>query len=162
MAINPYALSLSKALGGMSPASTTMAYTIAQPNREWEHDGDKLISVDGLYEISPDPVYGYYRLFKSEDTTTSIAEHATQHSLVMYVEMLDERETKSVTNTTGYAYYGSNMGPELQGKPNLNPRKTLTVTFITDVVPGAFHHPIDLMKWIATNPYVDTVTLTSE
>ena len=65
---------------------------------------------------------------------------------------------KTVVNTKGYAYWGVNMGPEYEGKPNLSPRKTLTVTFITDMVAGAFYDPIDLMNWIAQNRYVDTVT----
>ena len=62
-----------------------------------------------------------------------------------------------VVNTKGYAYYGDNMGVDLVGKPNCQPRKTLSVTFITDMVPGAFHNPEALMRWIASNPYVDTV-----
>lgn len=58
-----------------------------------------------------------------------------------------------VVNTAGYAYF--------EGKPNSRRRLTLEVSFILDMVPGAFHNPEDLMKWIAQNPYVDTVTLKS-
>lgn len=58
---------------------------------------------------------------------------------------------KSKVNTEGYAYF--------EGKPTPRTRKTLNVTFITDMVPGAFHDPEDLMNWICHNPYVDTVTL---
>ena len=61
---------------------------------------------------------------------------------------------KCITNTEGYAYF--------KGEPNIQPRQTLTVTFITDYVPGAFHDPKDLMSWIASNSYVDTVTLEPE
>lgn len=63
-----------------------------------------------------------------------------------------------VVNKTGYAYRGKNMG-KLAGTPTLDKRKTLSVTFILDQVEGAFHSPEDLMRWIASNPYVDTVTL---
>ena len=55
----------------------------------------------------------------------------------------------SRTNFKGYAYF--------EGKPNQQKRHTLIVTFITDIVPGAFHNPQDLIDWIAQNPYVDTV-----
>ena len=64
-----------------------------------------------------------------------------------------------IKNTQGYAYHDENMGPELAGKPNKRKRHTLEVTFITDSVPGAFHTPEDLMRWICQNPYVDTVTV---
>ncbi len=57
----------------------------------------------------------------------------------------------SVVNRRGYAYH--------EGKPSARKRRTLTVSFITDMVPGAYHEPEDLMRWIAQNPYVDTVTL---
>lgn len=60
--------------------------------------------------------------------------------------------TTQIVNTEGYAYF--------EGKPNTRPRKTLTVTFITDMVPGGYHQPEDLMRDIARHPYVDTVTLT--
>ncbi len=56
-----------------------------------------------------------------------------------------------VVNKTGYAYY--------EGKPNNRPRLTFEVSFITDMVPGAFHQPEDLARWIAQNPYVDTVKI---
>jgi hypothetical protein len=65
----------------------------------------------------------------------------------------------TITNTKGYAFYASNMGPELVGKPNKRQRHTLTVEFILDMVPGAFHTPKDLMTWIASNPYVATVSM---
>jgi hypothetical protein len=52
----------------------------------------------------------------------------------------------TITNQNSYAQSTS------------RPRKTLTVTFITDQVAGAYHDPVDLMKWIAQNPYVATVT----
>ena len=67
--------------------------------------------------------------------------------------------TTKIQNVTGYAYHQANMGPELEGTPNNRRRHKLEVTFILDMVPGAFHQPQDLMRWIATNPYVDTVTL---
>jgi hypothetical protein len=37
--------------------------------------------------------------------------------------------------------------------------KTLTVEFVTDMVPGAFHNPEDLMNWILQNRYVKSVSL---
>ena len=40
-----------------------------------------------------------------------------------------------------------------------SPRITLKINAITDQVPGAFHDPIDLMNWIAQNPYVESVEL---
>jgi hypothetical protein len=63
-----------------------------------------------------------------------------------------------VVNSKGYAYHGKNMGA-MEGTPTDRPRRTVTVTFITDGVPGAFHNPEDMMNWIAQNPYVDTVTM---
>jgi hypothetical protein len=38
-------------------------------------------------------------------------------------------------------------------------RRELSVTFITDLVPGAYHQPIDLMNWMLQNPYVEAVEL---
>ena len=67
--------------------------------------------------------------------------------------------TNKVVNTKGYAYHQANMGPEHEGKPNFRRRHKFEVTFILDLVPGAFHRPEDLMNWIANNPYVDTVSL---
>jgi hypothetical protein len=61
---------------------------------------------------------------------------------------------QQVINTEGYAYY--------EGLPNTRPRRTLVVTFVTDMVPGAWYEPDDLMKWIASHPYVDKVTLRSD
>jgi hypothetical protein len=57
----------------------------------------------------------------------------------------------SVINKAGYAY--SN------GEPNGETRHCLIVSFVTDRVSGAYHQPIDLMNWIAANPYVDQVVL---
>lgn len=57
-----------------------------------------------------------------------------------------------IVNTKGYAYDQDGMARDRK-------RRTLTVTFITDMVPGSFHDPEDLMREIARNPYVDTVTL---
>ncbi|AGH07434.1 hypothetical protein SUFG_00067 [Sulfitobacter phage phiCB2047-B] len=61
---------------------------------------------------------------------------------------------KKVTNTNGYGYF--------EGKPTPRERKVLSVTFITDMVKGAFFDPSDLMEWICHNPYVDTVTYMGE
>lgn len=36
--------------------------------------------------------------------------------------------------------------------------RTMQVNFILDGVPGAYHTPIDLMKWINGNSYVHSVT----
>lgn len=67
-----------------------------------------------------------------------------------------------IENTKGYAFYGENMGPEYVGKPNGRRLLSLKVQFILDLVPGAFHQPEDLMKWIASNPYVASVELIQE
>ncbi len=67
--------------------------------------------------------------------------------------------TDPIINTKGYAYHAKNMG-DLEGTPTARPRHKLEVSFILDMVPGAWHQPEDLMEWIARNPYVDTVTLT--
>ena len=64
-----------------------------------------------------------------------------------------------IQNLTGYTHHRANMGPDLEGTPNNHKRHKLEVIFILDMVPGAFNQPQDLMRWIATNPYVDTVTL---
>lgn len=38
----------------------------------------------------------------------------------------------------------------------------LEVTVMLDAVPGAFHQPEDIMRWITENPYVQEVTMTEE
>lgn len=70
-----------------------------------------------------------------------------------------DRTVNPVVNSTGYAYHGSNMDKELQGTPNHRERHEMKVTFITDMVYGAWYEPEDLMNWIASHPYVDTVSL---
>jgi hypothetical protein len=62
--------------------------------------------------------------------------------------------TKQRVNTEGYAYF--------EGKPTSRKRHTMTVTFITDMVPGAWHDPSDMMGWMCHNSYVDTVTLVED
>ena len=61
-------------------------------------------------------------------------------------------------NPESYGVYGDNMGPELAGLPNEQPRLKMEVEFILDQVPGAFHQPDDLINWIMQNPYVTGVT----
>ena len=63
----------------------------------------------------------------------------------------------TVKNKLSYGLHKANMG-ELEGTPNNYKRHTMTVEFILDMVPGAFHKPEHLMEWIAQNPYVTTVT----
>ena len=63
-------------------------------------------------------------------------------------------KTQPFVNETGYAY--------VDGKANDRPRPKLEVTFILDMVQGAWHQPEDLMRWIASHSYVDTVTLEEE
>lgn len=62
-----------------------------------------------------------------------------------------------VTNKSGYAYHGKDMGASLEGTPTTHRRHKLEVTFILDTFVGPFSDPEDLIKWIASNPYVDTV-----
>lgn len=63
-------------------------------------------------------------------------------------------DVKVVVNEKSYAAVG-NYTPQRQ--------VTYVVEAITDMVPGAFHDPEDLMRWIATNPYVRLVKMeTSE
>lgn len=57
-------------------------------NRKWEQDGDRLVSTDGVYEISMDETYGYFRLFSSEDTTTSLGEHLDRKALMLLADTL--------------------------------------------------------------------------
>lgn len=83
----------------------------------------------------------------------------SEGKLVQETVVLPQKPIASVINTEGYAYYGANMGPNMKGKPNHRQRYKLQVSFILDSVAGAFHEPEDLMKWIAANPYVDTVSL---
>lgn len=59
-------------------------------------------------------------------------------------------------NKEGYAFHGENMG-DFAGMPNNYKRHKMTVEFILDMVPGAFHDKEDLMRWIMQNPYVATV-----
>jgi len=67
--------------------------------------------------------------------------------------------TVSIENKTGYAYHQSNMGPDLEGKPNSRPRHNLNVSFIMDVDVGPYNKPQHLMKRIASHPYIAEVTL---
>jgi hypothetical protein len=69
---------------------------------------------------------------------------------------------KIIINHTSYGRFHENLGPELAGKPNAQQRFTMSVEFITDIVPGAFHQPEDLANWIASNPYVTSVTFNSK
>ena len=66
----------------------TLTYSIRQADREWEWEGDRLVSVDGIHVITQDPVYGYYRLTTQEDTTESIRESMIPHHLVLYADTL--------------------------------------------------------------------------
>ena len=59
-----------------------------------------------------------------------------------------------IVNTEGYAYF--------EGKPNTRKRHVIKVTFVTDMVQGAFHSTDDMMRQIAHNRYVDTVELIEE
>lgn len=59
---------------------------------------------------------------------------------------------KTIVNETSYAP---------QDKKCIHPQFTLEVSCISDIFPGAFHDPEDLMRWICQNPYVRSVTLTS-
>lgn len=60
-----------------------------------------------------------------------------------------------IENTDGYAFF--------EGKPSkIHKRRRVTVEFILDAVPGAWHQPEDMMNWIATNSYVASVTLEEE
>ena len=63
-----------------------------------------------------------------------------------------------VTNPTSYGIYHENMGPELAGLPNKQQRYTLEVEFILDMVPGAWHQPEDLVKYLLDHPYITSVT----
>ena len=58
-----------------------------------------------------------------------------------------------LTNADGYTHF--------QGEPNDRPRHEMKVTFILDMVPGAFHQPEDLMNWILQNPYVESAEITN-
>lgn len=69
-------------------ASITRAYSIQQPNREWETEDERLISKDGIHEITLHPVYDYYRLTTVEDPTESIAESRIEYELVLYADQL--------------------------------------------------------------------------
>ena len=44
----------------------------------------------------------------------------------------------------------------------IDKRHELTVTFILDQVPGAWHDPQDLINWILQNPYVESVEYKGE
>jgi hypothetical protein len=69
---------------------------------------------------------------------------------------------KTIINHASYGRFHENMGLELAGKPNAQQRFTMSVEYITDIVPGAFHQSEDLASWIASNPYVTSVTFTSK
>lgn len=58
--------------------------------------------------------------------------------------------SKTVMNEKCYVPYG---------KPSPYKQITLEVTAILDMVPGAWHQPEDLMKWIADHSYVQYVQL---
>jgi hypothetical protein len=56
----------------------------------------------------------------------------------------------TVVNKNSYAIFN--------GKPTDRARHVMQVEFILDEVYGAFHQPDDMMNWIASNPYVTSVT----
>jgi hypothetical protein len=78
--------------------------------------------------------------------------HSEDAALINRVMERVATPKKRVENTEGYAFF--------EGKPVAH-RQThkLTVEFILDMVPGAFHQPEDLMGWICHNPYVKAVEL---
>ena len=59
-----------------------------------------------------------------------------------------------VINTKGHGYVHHD-GPEIT--PNDRPRHELKVTFVLDLIPGEYHQPHDMMRYIGRHPYVDTV-----
>lgn len=59
-----------------------------------------------------------------------------------------------VINTKGHGYV-QHDGPEIT--PNDRPRHELKVTFVLDLIPGEYHQPHDMMRYIGRHPYVDTV-----
>lgn len=67
--------------------------------------------------------------------------------------MDNEHTPEIVINEKSYAPVGKNT---------IHPIIKLEVEAILDLVPGAFHQPEDLMRWIATNPYVRSVRLKTE
>jgi hypothetical protein len=43
--------------------------------------------------------------------------------------------------------------------PNTGKRFVLRIEAHTDGVPGMFHTPTDLMHWLSTHPYIDSIKL---
>jgi hypothetical protein len=62
--------------------------------------------------------------------------------------MSDEQAIK-VENTNSYGYGNTT-----------HTRGTMQVEYILDIVPGAWHQPEDLAKWMANHPYITKVTYT--
>ena len=65
----------------------SLTYSIAQPTREWEWEDatqTHLISLDGEYEITQDPAYGYWSLSHLEHGY--IAQDLVLHKLIMLAE----------------------------------------------------------------------------
>ena len=67
--------------------------------------------------------------------------------------MTEPSEEIIFLNTSSYAPWAANTPHR---------KITLVVEAITDMVPGAFHQPIDLIKWINQNPYVRAVRFTPD
>jgi hypothetical protein len=66
-----------------------MTYKVQQAEREWEwEDSTTLISIDGVHQITQDPVYGYFKLTTVEDPTESISESLIMHELVLMADSL--------------------------------------------------------------------------
>jgi hypothetical protein len=64
--------------------------------------------------------------------------------------MSDEQEI-TVVNTSSYGHGNT-----------IHHRGTMQVEYILDIVPGSFHQPEDLVRWMSNHPYITKVTYTGE
>jgi hypothetical protein len=64
--------------------------------------------------------------------------------------MSDEQEI-TVVNTSSYGH-----------GTTFHHRGTMQVEYILDIVPGAWHQPEDLVRWLTDHPYITKVTYTGE
>ena len=62
---------------------------------------------------------------------------------------MSDEQTITVENTKSYGH-----------NTTIHYRGTMQVEYILDLVPGAFHQPEDLVRWMSNHPYITKVTYT--
>jgi hypothetical protein len=62
---------------------------------------------------------------------------------------MSDEQTITVENSKSYGH-----------NTTIHHRGTMQVEYILDIVPGAWHQPEDLVRWLTDHPYITSVTYT--